>query len=346
MSTSLEYQARRALRAIASRVGTAPVSVALLALAVIYLVVATAWAHRGTGEAAERLVRSFAFDALSAVLVADALVGMLRAVSRRDRAAGPVRGRAAARAWGRLLLRASYLLVAGAFVASTLAHDELTMRLAVGERATGAADELVAAQPPRSYSRGPFPVAFRVESVAGTPRADGSTEGLAVTLRSPDGDERTLRRWRPLWVGFGRLLVPIRAGHALRYTISVEGGGVLESGILKLDLLPPGRHDEVRSEVIPHRIVYAIAAARDTGPTTPVQAMVFRSRLLVAEGRLDPGAKLRFDGLVLAVPEIIPWVELEMIRDPGIGVAVLALVVAAVAAVVLLASRERRRAAP
>jgi hypothetical protein len=323
MSIRLEYQARRALRGLSARIGTPEVSRALLALAGVYLLVASLWARSGGRDASAALVGSFAFDVLAVALLVDAAVSILRAIPIRPAASGGYAlSQPSVEEWGGLLLRAAYLLLAAAFAASLLARDVLTLRIAEGEEVTLGADQFVERAPPRPYSSGPFPVAFDVERVEGSLRPDGTTSGLSVLIRGRDGSWETLRGWRPRWSGWGRLLYPSRSGYALRYSIAVDRGAVLDTAFAKVDLLPPGRSQEVRSVAVPHRMVFSVQRDATTDPAHPaLQATVFRNRLAVGEGRLDGGRTVHFDGLTLAVPELRRWVELTMVRDPGLGIA-------------------------
>ncbi|MGB8931636.1 MAG: hypothetical protein WCC48_10360, partial [Anaeromyxobacteraceae bacterium] len=247
---------------------------------------------------------------------------------------------------GALLQRAAYLLTGLAFVASLYARDVLTLRVAEGEKADATAQggQFVDRAPPRRFSPGPFPVSFEVERVHGELREDGTAEGLSVEVREAGARARTSSRLRPLWEGWGRWLVPSRAGFALRYSIAVEGGGVLDSAFVKLDLLPAGTLQEVRSEVVPHRVVVSIppGAARRGGDRPALSAVVLREGLVVGEGPLDGGGAIRFDGLVLTVPEVRRWAEFTMVRDPGLPLLGFGLLLAAAGA--LARYIERRRA--
>ncbi|HET9555425.1 MAG TPA: hypothetical protein VFP50_20850, partial [Anaeromyxobacteraceae bacterium] len=282
---------------------------------------------------AARLAGSLASSGLAGVLLLDAAVALLRAVPVRAEAAGGFALRRPGLAgWGGLLLSAAYLLAALAFTASLLAQEVLTVRVAEGEEATGAVEQVVDRATPRPYSPGPFPLALAVERVDGALRPDGGTDGLAVRVREAGGRERTLRPAWPLWAGWGRLLVPVRAGWALRYAVATEDGQPVESAFAKLDLLPAGTQQEVHATVLPHRLAFAIPAGTPPGPAGPaLLGTVVRGRIRAGEGRLDAGGAVRFDGLVLTVPETRRWVELRMIRDPGLGIAGLAALVAAAA---------------
>ena len=346
MSIELEYRLRRSLRALLGKVGTPASAFALLGLAAVYLVASGLWARQGAREAEGALVGSFAFEVLAAALVLDAIASVLRGVPLGTDATGRLVLRAPTLAeGGGLLQRLAYLLAGLAFVASLYSRDVLTLRVAEGETAdaTAQAGQFVDRDPPRRFSPGPFPVSFEEERVRGVLREDGSVDGLSVEVRGAGARSRTSSRLGPLWEGWGRWLVPSRAGFALRYSIAVEGGGVLDSAFVKLDLLPEGTFQEVRSEVVPHRLVLAIPpGAGRPGDRPALSAVVLREGLVVGEGPLDGGGAIRFDGLVLAVPEVRRWVEFRMIRDPGLpllGIGLLLAVAGALARYI-----EQRRA--
>lgn len=317
----------------------------LLVLAAGYLATASAWLHLGPRDGAARLVGSFAFQGLAAALLIDAVVAGLRAVPVRVADAGGVRLRRPTVAEvGALLLRAAYLLVGLAFAASLLARDVFVIRLAEGEDATGAPEEFVDREPPRPLSPGPFPVSLTVTRVEGALRPDGRVDGLRVRTRGADGSVRTLRPWTPLWLGWGRFLVPARAGYAPRYLIARENGAPIESIFVKLDLLPAGTFQEVHAAELPHRIVFALAGGASLAGDEPaLVASVVRGRLRVGEGPVGAGRAVHVDGLVLTVPEVRRWAELRMVRDPGIPILGFALLLAGAGAALSAASRRATR---
>jgi hypothetical protein len=318
-SIDLELRARRILGSAAEKVGSPAVSLALLGLVVAY---GAAAALVGGSGGAPRLEDSPTFYLLAATALADGLASLLKGVPLgRDEGGGIALRTPAPGEWGALLLRGAWLLVGVAFATSLLSRDVHTLRIAEGEAATGDPAQLTGRDEPRLYSPGPFPVAFTVARVDGRPREDGSAEGIAVGIREPDGRFRRVTALRPLVAGWGRLLIPHRAGWTLRYAVAVEKGGELDSAWAKLDLLPAGRWQEVRSDVIPHRILFAVPeGAVAAGSAAPgLRAVILRNGLTVGEGALQGGGggSVRFDGLVMTAPEMRKWVEFRMVDDSG-----------------------------
>jgi hypothetical protein len=333
MSIRAEYRLRQWVRLAASSVGTPRVSFALLALAAVYLAAASVWARVAPGDGAHALATSSAFGALAVALVLDALVSLGRARPREGSAGESSRPRPLAPSRSSsLLLRGAYLLAALAFTASWLARDVATLRVAAGEEATGAPEQLVAREPPRRFSPGPFAARFVVEAISGRPAPDGRTGHVEVTVRRPDGSRGVATPTRPLWFGWGRFLVPERTGLAVECELRVEGGATLESAIAKLDLLPPGRRESIRLATIPHRILVRVRPGVEPDAADPpaLEVAVHRGKLAVASGLVAPGRGLPFEGLVLQIPRVHRWVEFRMIRDPGLGIAALAALLAVV----------------
>lgn len=342
MSARLSLAVRGALGAVLSRVGTPPVSLALLALAAAYLA-AWAWARGSSPEAAHALATSFAFEAFAAALAIDAGWGLLRVVPLRVTAEGKVAftGRAAL---GPLLVRAGHLLVALAFAASLLSRDRLELRVAVGEEFSGAPGQFVERDPPRRMSPGPFPIAFALEAAEVRFGAGGPVSGPSATLLLPDGERAHVGRAWPLWSGFGRFLLAGGAGLALRYEIADGTGREVDSAFTRLDLFPAGKADSIRPMGVPHRIYVALAGAPAAPAPAPpaLRVAAYRGKLLVAEGEVPPGGALELEGLVLRFPEARPWVGFAMVRDPGVPIALLGAAVAA-AGFALAALAKRRR---
>ncbi|HSN91976.1 MAG TPA: hypothetical protein VLS93_12170, partial [Anaeromyxobacteraceae bacterium] len=297
----------------------------LLALAAVHVAAAAIWRRLGTAEGAHAFATSFAFRALGAALLLDAAVALLRALPLAERPGGRValvlpdrRGA------GGLVARAGQALVALGFVASLLARDRLVFRVAEGETFEASPEQLVERDPPRSMSPGPFPVRLAVEPLPAEAPGDGRA-GLEATLADDGGERRRASARFPAWYGWGRFLRPVRSGWAVRWELAAPGGGLLDTAFAKLDLVPEGRWDELRLQASPHRVHLRLApgAAQGAGRPPPLEAVVHRGRLLVAAGAVGPAEALAFEGLAFRVPEARRWVELEMVRDPGIPLALL-----------------------
>jgi hypothetical protein len=314
MSARLELLLRSAL----ARLGTAAVSAPLVLLAIVYVAVAEAWTRLGSAAAARALVGSPAFAALALGLGLDAAARVARATRRDGGETGE--GRV-----GRMVLAGAQALAALAFVATITARDRLVVRLAAGEEYTGALEQFVDRDPPRPLSPGPMARKFLVTEVRAP---SGGVDQVALAL--PGGSHRTLRRGIASWFGWGRFLRPVRAGRAVRYEVVNEASGAnAESAFAKLDLAPGGAPGVIRLANVPYRI--HLRAAPDAPDGSPrVAASVYRGALRVAEGPAD--APLRFEGLTVRFPEWRWWVDVEMLRDPGIPLAILAALAAGIGA--------------
>ena len=331
MSARLELAVRGALRGVASRIGTAPVSLSLLALAALYLGAWIAWGRLGTPEGAHALVTSYAFGALAAALVIDAAVALTRVLPLEITPEGRVHLLAGRGSLAAALVRGGQALIALAFVASLLSRDRLELRVAEGEEFTGAPEQFAGRDPPRRMSPGPFPIAFTVEQVEARLGQDGGVDRARATIDVKGGGrERVGGAW-PLWRGWGRFLLAEDAGLALRWELARKSGTVIDTAIVKLDLLPPGKIDGLRLAGAPHRVYVELLAAPLRGPPAvpPLRASVYRGKLLVAQGDVAPGGEIEFEGLVLRFPEARGWVALGMVRDVGIPLAMLGAALAA-----------------
>ena len=332
MSGDLELSVRRAVRQGASRVGTPPASLGLLALAAIYLLAWAAMARLRSPEAAAALGTSWAYDLLAVALVLDAAVMALRRLPLEIMPEGKLRLVVVRATVARLLVATGYLVVALAFTASLLSRDRFELRVAEGEEFTGAREQFVGRDPPRRMSPGPFTGQFTPEQVGVRFDRAGVVEGPVATLRFTGGRGARVGPRDPVWRGWGRFLTADDAGITLRYEIAAKGGGVLDSAFAKLDLFPAGKTDSIRSSVVPHRIYLELAdEVPGAPPAAPaLHAAIYRGKLLVAEGEIAPGGELEFEGLVVRFPEARAWVQLGMVRDTGIPLAVIGAVVAAV----------------
>jgi len=331
MSARLELAVRGAVRGVASRLGTAPVSLSLLALAALYLGAWIAWGRLGTPEGAHALVTSSAFGALAAALVIDAAVALYRVLPLEITPEGRVHLLAGRGIFAPALVRGGQALIALAFAASLVSRDRLEMRIAEGEQFTGAPEQFAGRDPPRRMSPGPFPITFTVEQVEARFGRDGGVDRARATLNVTGGGREPVGTAWPLWRGWGRFLVAEDAGLALRYELARKSGAVIDSAIAKLDLLPPGKIDGLRMAGAPHRVYVELLAAPVRGPPAvpPLRASVYRGKLLVAQREVAPGGEIEFEGLVLRFPEARGWVALGMVRDPGIPLAVLGTALAA-----------------
>jgi hypothetical protein len=256
---------------------------------------------------------------LAVALAVDAATAVVRALPVVVDAKGAVGlGRVDLRTLAGLLLPAGYLVAALGLSASLAGRDRMVFRCAVGEECTGAAEQAVSRDPPRRFSPGPFPLKIVIDDVPGAVPGRPGGAGGGIRLRDERGATVRAGRWSPLWYGWGRFVRPVGSGDVLRYEVRAERGATLESAFVKLDLAR-GAGDSIAPEKIPHRVYVRVEPA-DAGGAR-VRTAVFRGKLQVAQGPLAVGEPLAFEGLELRFAEWRPWVELEMLRDPGLPLA-------------------------
>ena len=296
---------------------------ACLGLVGCALALETALASAGRDDASDALSRSVAVAVIAAVAVLDAGVGLRRVlalVSCTRAAAHPPE-------WGAVSLRAGHLLVVAAFGLSLLGREPLLARGRGRARDRGAGADR-RSRSLASFTVGVGEVGFTVVAVHGRLAADGASSAVSADLRLDGGSVARTSRLRPVLLDRARAIWPVLAGYALQYEIAVDKGGVLDAAVAKL-ALAGGHQDSIRSPVVPHRVYVRLApgSAPAGGPLFDVA--IYRGRLLVGSGRLASGGALPFEGMVLRLPKVSRWVELRLVRDPGIVVALAGLALAA-----------------
>ncbi len=324
MWARIELAVRGVVRALLGVFGQPRVSIALLALSIVSVASSVAWSALGDAEAANRFATSGACWAIGLALLADAAIAASRLVEeQRAKADRPLAVRARALA-GPALLRSARVAWALALVASMLFRSGFEIRVAEGEEFTGEREQFVRNDLPRRFSSGPFSARFTVEDVRIPARGSDREAAPAIIVRTADGTRVNASRHRPIWLGAGRFLLPVRAGWALRYEILEESGKLLESAIAKLDL-HGGGVDSIRFASVPYRVFLALAPEQPPDARGPaLSATVYRWKLAVADGSIAPGMPLPFDGLRLRFPESRHWATFRMVSDPGIPLALAA----------------------
>lgn len=321
MWASLELRVRALLRRAAAAFGTLPLSAALAVLLVVRCGGVEAWHRLGTLQQAERFATSWSAWLLAMAVVADAVVHLTRTLPAALRASRASSGGGRARLEAALgpLLATAWLLVGAGALTSLAARDSFTLSAGVDELVDGRAGQVVARAEPRPLSRGPGALSFSVDTVAPTLDREGRLEALSVGVNVRGKSRRATLRW-PVWLGGSRFLRATGYGYAPGFEVLDPKGRVVDSAFVKLDLVPAGRRDEIRSAVLPHRFVLRAvptggARSRDRGLAFDVE--VYRDRLLVASGRIPLGGRLAFEGLTFAIPETNFVARLELVDDPG-----------------------------
>jgi hypothetical protein len=336
MWTRLRLAAARRARELLLAAGTARVSLPLALLGGAALAADALWRR---DEGAHPLAGTWPWWTVVVAMAADALVAVLRDLPVRQRPDGALERVAfEPRRTAALLLRGAWLLAALGLVASTAARDRFLFRVAEGERFAASPEQLVRRDPLRSMARSPFAVELDVLRVRGAP---GERGALRADLAHADGGAEVVTATSPAWFGWGRYLRAVEAGVAVRYEVAGTAGGRLDGAFAKLDARRGGQAPLVRPEGVPLRLVVAVpeGAALAAGAPPALRVAAYRGKLLAAEGDVRDGKPLAVDDLSVSFPEWRPWVELEMVSDPGLPLGVLGALLAAAAGAVALGAR-------
>jgi hypothetical protein len=243
---------------------------------------------------------------------------------------------------GTYVFHGALFLLALAVALTMAARQEFRIWVAEGETFTGAPAQILSrSHSPLRGSTTPA-VGFIVDSITPEFWQDMLLfTKLESDLGLPNGGRVTTRINRPLWVGFSSFLRLSGFGYAVRYAISDREGNVLDSLFVKMDVFPPGKSDYFSPERFPHRIEIEVipdAVVQDgksilhsLNLANPVViARVSRGKVLIAEGALQQGEVLEFEGLLLRFPELRYWGEYSIVDDPGLPVLWLAFVAAVI----------------
>jgi len=120
-------------------------------------------------------------------------------------------------------------------------------------------------------------------------------------------------------------------GYAPRYLLSGLDGSRLESERLFMRLYPPG--NEASFEAMFLGYVFYIRCYPDyvdrsgvpdtlsLEPKNPVYNLrIVRNKDIVYNGLIKPNDRLRFDNTVISLPEVKMWIEISVVRDPGLPI--------------------------
>jgi hypothetical protein len=142
-------------------------------------------------------------------------------------------------------------------------------------------------------------------------------------------------------------------GYAPVYLLMVEGvPRPLEEGAVKLNLFPPGQRDYFSPRHFPHRIYVQLFPDYIEGRAGPESrsmelrnprfaVQVYRGKVFVAEALLAMGQPLTVEELTFSLVQVIPTVELTVVRDPGLPLIISAFLLAMAGLALRLPGRRR-----
>jgi hypothetical protein len=242
---------------------------------------------------------------------------------------------------GSFLFHGSFLLVALGFLLSFTSRQEARLQVAAGETFAAVfsplgsprgdtAEQILSQSPPRILSLGMPRMEFTVEEVTPEFWQDQLLfTRLEAVLTQPDGRRRTTRiNWPRLWDPITTIRLS-GFGYTPRWELRDRQAKVLDSAFVKLNVFPPGQRDFFHLPNLPHRfyveVLPDLARAEDGEPYTrtfnlanpAVRLQVWRGRVDLGGGLIESGQGFEFEGLILGFPEIRPWGEFTVVRDPG-----------------------------
>jgi hypothetical protein len=140
-------------------------------------------------------------------------------------------------------------------------------------------------------------------------------------------------------------------GYAPKYVLYDADEKELESHYVFYKLFPPGAEDHFETMFLGYLFYvqcYPDYVEKDGKPWTlsaypknPVfNLRIVRNKDIVYNGLLRPSEKVRFDNVIIGIPEVRMWVEISIVRDPGVFVAGAGLILLITATGFLMARRR------
>lgn len=142
-------------------------------------------------------------------------------------------------------------------------------------------------------------------------------------------------------------------GYMPTYVLSDRAERMLESNTVYQKLYPPGAEEYFRTQFLGYLFYvrcypdYIDLQGRPGSvsavPRNPVfNLRIVRNKDIVYNGLVKPTEKVRFDNVVIALPDVKMWVEISLVRDLGLPVVALGFVVLLAGGVLLYGKGGRR----
>jgi len=145
-------------------------------------------------------------------------------------------------------------------------------------------------------------------------------------------------------------------GYSPLFQLFDKSGIVLDEGYVVLNVHPPGSEDYFRFPRIPHTVYARFYPDRSMAPLSPVEAeklngvtgplykvRVVRNLDIVTNMYIAPYDLVPFDAYALSVLDAKQWVEIRMVRDPGLTFLIPGLFMAIVGGLSIAIEKMRRR---
>jgi hypothetical protein len=224
------------------------------------------------------------------------------------------------------------MLCGAGIMLSSLTRFEGSLALTEGQEVSLAAESFdVGTLYRRRFSRVPQGtlVAGQIKQVLFSSGKYEGTSGAIVLYRKAGGDPRILRinSLFPV-VHDGNTLAVDAVGYAPHVFLFDRGGATIDNFYAVLQLLPAGTEDMFRFEgSIPHTFYMGyypdVSLVPDVAQRSPVKAgplykvRIARNLDIVANQYAAPGETVFFDKLIFSAGDIRKWVEVRIVRDPG-----------------------------
>ena len=141
-------------------------------------------------------------------------------------------------------------------------------------------------------------------------------------------------------------------GYVSTYVLYDLNENILESSPVYMRLFPPGREDyfevmfvgyifsvRLYPDVIEQRGAYTTQSVEPNNPLYLLR--IVRNKDIAYNGPVKPDEKLKFDNVIISLGKPDMWVELSFVRDFGLPLATLGVLLLLVAVIILLAEQKR-----
>ena len=193
-------------------------------------------------------------------------------------------------------------------------------------------------------------VPFPTKDMGGLRKAEAAISYAGKWTSGPIGG-RLSSRW-PLFTDW-TLITLSDFGYTVRFVIEDPWKRPIDADYVSMKLFPPGKEDFFKSYLLPFTFflkLYPEHVEKGGQPATlspylknPLfQLRITRNKDIVYNDTIRPTEHLRFENLVLSLPETRMWVEMTFVRDLGLPVAAAGLLLMISGAALITVGRMRK----